>query len=118
VIKENLPEIEMAELVAASYCLIYPAPVDGLPFAVLEAMACGVPVITTTNSPTGEMAGEAALYVDAAEPEKLGEQMKRIFKDERLRNELVAAAESQSKQFNWANTTNGMWSVIEQAVSQ
>jgi glycosyltransferase involved in cell wall biosynthesis len=117
-IVENLAEAEMAELMAGSYCMIYPAIYDGFPVAVLEAIACEVPIITNGKSSMSEMAGEAALYAHPNEHEKLAEQMKRIFKDEQLRNGLVSAAKARSMQYNWDKSTAAFWSVIEQVVSQ
>ena len=55
---------ELATIMASAYCLVYPSLLEGFGVPVLEAMRCGVPVITSVNSAMMEIAGKAALYAD------------------------------------------------------
>lgn len=117
VLKLNAKEEEKAALTAGSYALVYPSLYEAFAMPVLEAMQCEVPVITTTSSSMEEVAGDAALYADAANPEQIAEHMKRLFKDEQLRGRLIEAGKQQSKMFSWEKTADVLWGAIEEAVS-
>lgn len=71
----------------------------GLP--MLEAMACGVPVITSNTSSMPEVAGEAALMVDPYNPADITEAMIRIVGDIDLRNDLIRKGYKRAEQFSW-----------------
>jgi glycosyltransferase involved in cell wall biosynthesis len=115
-IKKDLSKIDKAAIVGASYALIFPSYYPGFPVPVLKAIQSGVPVIASNNSSICEIAAEAVLYIDPAKPEEIAEQMKRIFKDEQLRNKLIEAGKLRSKLFSWDKTAALLWQVIEQTV--
>ncbi|MCW3110178.1 MAG: glycosyltransferase family 1 protein [Segetibacter sp.] len=117
-IKRDLSQTEMSAVVAASYAMIFPSYYEGLAMHVLDAIQCEVPLITSGNSSMSEIAGDAALYADPAKPEEIAEQMKKIFKDEQLRNKLIEAAKGRAKLFSWNKTAALLWQVIEQVVSK
>ncbi|MCW3079158.1 MAG: glycosyltransferase family 4 protein [Segetibacter sp.] len=117
-IKREPSETELAQLVAASYALVFPSSYEGFAVPVLEALKCEVPVITYKNSSLSEIADGAALYVNSDQAEEIAEQMKRIFKDELLRNELVKAAKDRAVLFSWDRTAALLWQSIEQVVSK
>jgi glycosyltransferase involved in cell wall biosynthesis len=117
-IRRNLTQIELAKVVAASYALVFPSSYEGFAVPVLEALQCAVPVITSRDSCMSEMASEAGLYVNPARPEEIADQMKKIFKDERLRNELIEAARLRSGNFSWDKTAALLWQAVEQVVSK
>lgn len=115
---ENLSFEELAQVTAAAYAAILPFFDEGFAMTVLQAMQCEVPVITSAGSSMAEIAGDAALYADPAKPEEMAEQMKRIFKDEQLRNKLAAAGKERAKQYNWDKTIELTWQAVEKAVSR
>ncbi|GEO10526.1 glycosyltransferase family 4 protein [Segetibacter aerophilus] len=117
-VKRDLEQVELAKLVAASYAMIFPLSYGGFPVPVLESLKCGVPVITTKHSSMSEVAAEAGLYADPSSPEEIAEQMKKVFKDERLRNELIEAAKMRSEYFSWDKTAALLGQVVEQVVSK
>ncbi|MGI8637226.1 MAG: glycosyltransferase family 4 protein [Segetibacter sp.] len=117
-IKKEVSEGETGDIVAASYVFIFPSSYEAFPLPVLEAMACGVPVITSRNSSMIEIAGDTALYADPFNPVEIAEQMKKIYKDEQLRNKLVEEGRSKSKLYNWDNTSTLLWQVIQPVHSQ
>ena len=71
----------------------------GIP--MLEAMACGVPVITSTTSSMPEVAGEAAFFADPFKPEEITAGMIRLTTDQVLRNELIQKGFLQAAKFSW-----------------
>lgn len=107
---------DLARVIGAAYAMVFPSYYEGHGLTVLQAMQCEVPVITAAGSSMSAAAGEAALYADPAKPEEIAEQMKRIFKDELLRNKLIAAAKERIKLYNFDKTTALAWQAIEKAV--
>lgn len=112
-----LPEEELARLVAAAYAMVYPSVLEGFGVPVLEALQSGVPALTTQGTAMQEIAGEAALYFDASEPADIAEKMMRIYKDEPLRNALVAKGLLRAKEFGWDRTAELVWSSIMKTVT-
>ena len=69
--------------------LVYPSFYEGFGLPILEAFHCGVPVITANNSSMPEVAGDAALLVEANEVESITDSMIKIVENEQLRKELI-----------------------------
>jgi len=80
---------------------IYPAFAEGFGMPVAEAMASGVPVITSNTSSLPEVAGGAARLVDPGSPEALAAAMAELLANAALRERMVAAGLRQVSQFNW-----------------
>ena len=95
---------ELAELINSAIALVFPSLWEGFGLPVLEAMACGTPVITSNLSSLPEVAGDAAILID---PYNLGEitaAMQAVANDAGLRNKLRQAGLARSKQFSWTKT--------------
>lgn len=115
---ENLSKHELTQVTGGAYAMIFPSLYEGFGVAVLEAMQSEVPVITSSHSSMSEIAGDAALYANSESPEEIADQMKRIFKDEQLRNKLIAEGRERIKAYSWDKTMSLTWQLIQQAVSQ
>ncbi|MFT3704732.1 MAG: glycosyltransferase family 1 protein [Agriterribacter sp.] len=96
VINTDLPAIYRQSL-----AFLYPSLRESFGIPMLEAMACGVPVITSNTSSMPEVAGKAALIVDPYKPEEITNAMLDIFNKENLRLQLVEAGLKQSSRFSW-----------------
>ncbi len=83
--------------------LVFPSLIEGFGMPVLEAMACGLPVITSDRSSLSEVAGGAALLVDPKNPEDIATAMAKMVFDEKLRDELVNKADLRAGDFSWEN---------------
>lgn len=88
----------------AAECLVYPSRFEGFGLPVLEAMACGTPVVTTNVSALPEVAGDAALLVAPDDEPQLVEAMRRVLNDESLRQEMASKGLAQAANFTWART--------------
>jgi glycosyltransferase involved in cell wall biosynthesis len=91
-------------LMSSAEAFLFPSEYEGFGLPVLEAMACGTPVITTNVSSLPEVGKDAVLYVSPGQPEELAAQMGRILDSTSLRREYSAKGLERSKQFSWENT--------------
>jgi glycosyltransferase involved in cell wall biosynthesis len=82
---------------------VFPSLYEGFGMPVLEAMACGAPVLTSNSTALAEVAGDAAVLVDPQDARALGEAMIRVLEDEPLRAALKAKGFARAKQFSWEN---------------
>ncbi|WP_342346831.1 glycosyltransferase family 1 protein [uncultured Nitrospira sp.] len=80
---------------------VFPSLYEGFGIPLLDAMACGVPIITGTGSALPEVAGDAALYVDPHDPEQLGMEIERLVSDRQLHTQLRNKGFERVKQFTW-----------------
>ncbi len=79
----------------------FPSHYEGFGIPVLEAMACGTPVVCADNSSLPEIAGDAALLVNSADTDGLADAMYRLLVDSSLREKLVARGLVQASKFTW-----------------
>lgn len=85
---------------------IYPSFYEGFGFPPLEAMACGVPVITSSCSSLAEVAGDGALMVNPYNVEEIAAAMQHVLFDEKLQGNLVRKGYEQTKKFGWEEAAN------------
>jgi glycosyltransferase involved in cell wall biosynthesis len=100
---------ELSKVIGAAYALIYPSLFEGFGIPILESLKCGVPAVVSNTSSMPEVAGDAALLVDPADVTDIAEKMGLIYKDEILRNKLVAAAGPQAAKFDWDASAARLW---------
>lgn len=101
----------------AATVLAYPSLYEGLGFPVLEAQACGTPVLTSSASSLPEAAGDAALMVDPHDVESLAAEMNRLLADESLRHELRERGLAHAAEFSWARSAQETARVYRRALA-
>jgi glycosyltransferase involved in cell wall biosynthesis len=94
-------------------CFVYPSKYEGFGFPVLEAMACGTPVITSNCTSIPEIAGDAAILVDPRSSESISGALVRLLQDEVLRSELIRKGRERVLNFGWENTVQNTLAVYE-----
>ena len=92
---------ELVALYCGASAFAYPSLYEGFGLPVLEAMACGVPTLTSTSSSLPEVAGDAALMVDPESVEEIRAGLERLLGDEGLRARLADAGPARAAQFSW-----------------
>jgi glycosyltransferase involved in cell wall biosynthesis len=95
---------ELDALYRAAHVVAYPSLYEGFGLAIVEAMARGVPVVTSTTPACAEVAGDAALLVDPFDVGGLADALARVVSDEALRADLIARGLERASTFSWAAT--------------
>jgi len=80
---------------------VFPSLYEGFGMPVLEAMACGAPVITSNVTSLPEVVGDAAVLVNPEDPEELAEAILRVLENQTLREGLRAKGFERVRQFTW-----------------
>lgn len=92
---------------SAALCLVYPSFYEGFGMPVVEAMACGCPVICSDRSSLPEIAGDAALYVDPTRADQLVAALGEVRKPE-TRRRLIEAGLERAKKFSWSRAAESI----------
>jgi glycosyltransferase involved in cell wall biosynthesis len=95
---------ELPGLYSGATALVYPSLLEGFGLPVVEAMACGTPVITSNNSALKEVAGDAAVLVDPLSVRELTQAMARLAEDAAVRSELSRRGLARAAEFSWKKT--------------
>ncbi len=104
---------DLPTLYSAARCLAYPSLYEGFGLVVLEAMACGTPVITSKLSSMPEVAGDAALLVDPYSIEELSGALAQLLSSEALRAELVTRGFKQAAHFTWTRAAHQLKDIYQ-----
>lgn len=110
----QLADDELRAAYSGAIALVYPSKYEGFGLPIVEAMACGCPVITCPNASIPEVAGEAALYVHDQDVDGLADALCDIQKPS-VRNSLVAAGLDQAKKFSWSRMANTVSAALIEA---
>jgi alpha-1,3-rhamnosyl/mannosyltransferase len=99
-----VPEVDLPALYSGALLLVFPSLYEGFGLPVLEAMACGTPVVCSNSSSLPEVAGDAALLIDPLDTEKLAWTVRLALEDERLRQDLREKGLRRAQSFSWPRT--------------
>jgi glycosyltransferase involved in cell wall biosynthesis len=98
---DYVPAAEMPALVSGARVFAFPSLHEGFGLPVLEAQACGTPVVCSMTSSFPEVAGDAALFVDPFDVDALAAALERAWVDDALRAKLIAHGFENVKRFSW-----------------
>jgi glycosyltransferase involved in cell wall biosynthesis len=97
-----VPEADKAALFTGADAFAYPSRYEGFGLPVLEAMACGTPVVTTTGGSLPEVAGDAALLIEPGDRDALAAALRRLLAEPATRETLVARGRERAASWTWA----------------
>jgi len=110
---DYVPASDLPVLMRAAALFVMPSLYEGFGLPVLEAMACGTPVVCSKTSSLPEVAGDAALLVDPLDTDALADAIIRTLTDDALRQELRARGLARARQFSWVNAAQQILHIIE-----
>jgi len=113
-----LPEEELPLLYNHAVALVYPSLYEGFGLPVIEAMACGTPVLTSRTSSLGEIAHDAALLVDPTSEDELADGLSTLAGDEGLRRSLAARGRERAALFSWERTARETVAVYREVAEE
>jgi glycosyltransferase involved in cell wall biosynthesis len=97
-----VPDDDMPALYAGASAFVFPSLYEGFGLPVLEAMACGTPVLTSDVSATAEVAGDAAMVVPPESVPLIRDGIRRLLEDDALRRDLRERGLVRAAEFSWA----------------
>lgn len=111
-------DTKLASIMSAAYVLVHPSFFEGFGSPIVEAFHSAVPVLTSNTSSMAEIADDAALLFDPNNIEDLAQQMILIYKDEKLKKQLIEKGIERAKDFSWNKTANKLWECIESVATK
>jgi glycosyltransferase involved in cell wall biosynthesis len=111
-----VPDDQLAPLYSGALAFVYPSFYEGFGLPVLEAMQCGVPVITSTGSSLEEVASGAARLVNPADVNQLSQALQDLYSQPQLRQSLREQGLERAKCFSWAQATERLMAAYRHAV--
>jgi glycosyltransferase involved in cell wall biosynthesis len=112
-----VPDEDLPAIYSAADLFVFPSLYEGFGLPVLEAMACGTPVICSNTSSLPEVAGDAALLVDPTDARALTGAMEQVLTNERLWATLRAKGMERARGFTWEKAAYRTWEVYQQVIS-
>jgi len=107
-------DLDLPWLYCGATCFIYPSLYEGFGMPPLEAMASGIPVITSNTSSLPEVAGDAALLVDPQSDEELRSAITKVVSDPTLRQTMSDKGLDQARKFSWKQIARDTLKVYEE----
>lgn len=107
-----VPDGDLPALLSGAVGLLYPSLYEGFGLPVLEAMACGTPVVTSSTTSLPEVGGDAALYVEPTDTRALADAMHRIATSTLLQSELRDAGIARARGFSWESSAARMRHIL------
>ena len=97
----RVPLYDLVGLYNAAAVFVFPSLYEGFGLPVLEAMACGCPVVTSNSSSLPEVVGEAGIMVDPLDVEQLADAIGKVVEDESLAHGMRYRGLERARQFSW-----------------
>lgn len=109
-----LPDRVLRDLYARASVFAFPSLDEGFGMPVLDAMAWGVPVLTSNRSSLPEVSGGAALLVDPFDADSIADGLKKLTEDSNLRQELSKSGQNHARLFTWQKAVDETWAVYKE----
>ena len=117
IFKSYVPYADLPLWYRGALAFVYPSLWEGFGLPILEAMACGCPVITSYGSGMGEVAGGCAQLVDPLSESDLSAQLSRIIKQSKTREKFIVLGVKRASQFSWHKTAQKTAKVISNVIA-
>lgn len=109
----RVPDHELVNLYHRAEMLVFPSHYEGFGLPVLEAMACGCPVVASDRYSVPEVAGDAALLIDPRNTEQIADAIMLVIQSAQIKSELIDRGLRRSMQFTWQRTAHSTHDVYQ-----
>jgi glycosyltransferase involved in cell wall biosynthesis len=116
VVTGHITDNELISLYTRCKIFVFPSLYEGFGLPILEAMACGAPVIAANNSSIPEVVGRADVLFDATDPAAIAAALEKVLTNDVLRRELADYSIDRAKAFSWDRSATLAWAAIENAL--
>ncbi|MEX2158398.1 MAG: glycosyltransferase family 1 protein [Dehalococcoidia bacterium] len=113
-----VPDEDLPALYSGATVFVFPSLYEGFGLPLLEAMACGAPVITSQGSATQEVAGDAALLIDPRDTDAIERAIDQLISNRWLRSDLRTRGLEQAKKFSWERAARDTLAVYQIVAAQ
>jgi glycosyltransferase involved in cell wall biosynthesis len=113
-----VPEADLRGLYAAATVLAYPSLYEGFGLPVVEAMACGTPVLSSAGTALAEVCGEAAVLVDPEDEHAIAQGLARLLRDRALRQDLRERGLARAATFSWRRAARQVLGVYDEILGR
>jgi glycosyltransferase involved in cell wall biosynthesis len=114
---DYVPTAVLPNLYSMAQALVFASLYEGFGLPVLEAMACGCPVITSKVTSIPEVGGDSVLYVAPENVESIAQGMYQILTNTELKTNLIHQGLARAKLFSWDKTAEGVCRVLEDCLN-
>jgi glycosyltransferase involved in cell wall biosynthesis len=115
---DYVPDEDLPALYSCATVLAFPSRYEGFGLTVLEAMACGTPVVCSNSSSLPEVVGDAALLVPPDDAASLAMALQRVLNDMTLQHQMKTRGSQQAARFTWQRTAQETFAVYERVIAQ
>lgn len=112
-----VPDADLSAIYSGALAFVYPSLYEGFGLPPLEAMQCGIPVITSNTSSLPEVVGDAGILINPRQPDELCQAMLNLMQNSQLRNQLSERSRQQAQNFSWARCATDTIEVYRAALS-
>jgi len=114
----RLSQAELRDVLGSALALTYVSLFEGFGIPIVEAMNCGVPVITSNTTSMPEIAGDAALIVNPYSIDEISDALHKISIDADLRQQLIEAGNIKKKEYSWDTTAQKLWQLVDKVMAE
>ncbi len=114
---DYVPASDLAALVSGARLFVFPSLHEGFGLPILEAQACGVPVVCSKSSSLFEAAGDGALFFDPLSVDAMADAIQRGWTDQGLRAELISRGFENVKRFSWEKSARQVYDVLTRVLA-
>ena len=114
----HIPDDDLKAIYNGAQALVYPSLYEGFGLPIVEAMACGCPVICSNAASMPEVAGDAAILIDPARSDELAQAIETVVHDAEIRTKLVARGFKQADSFTWNHTARKTLEVFKMVANR